>query len=62
MGELGRKGWKEVSNLNNESSSGGYGEVAGDNYSPSEKSSLYSQGNGYVREEDWSYSSQHGSK
>ncbi|CAG9854749.1 unnamed protein product [Phyllotreta striolata] len=62
MGELGRKGWKEISNLNNDGNSGGYGEMAGENYSPSEKSSLYSQGNGYVREEDWSYASQHGSK
>ncbi|XP_057657462.1 ADP-ribosylation factor GTPase-activating protein 1 [Diorhabda carinulata] len=63
MGELGRKGWKEVSNLGNENNSGGgYGQVAGNNYSPSEKSSLYSQGNGYVREEDWSYASQQGSK
>ncbi|CAG9829898.1 unnamed protein product [Diabrotica balteata] len=63
MSELGKRGWKEVSNLGNESNSaGGYGEVAGDNYSPSEKSSLYSQGNGYVREEDWSCNSQQGSK
>ncbi|XP_015834270.1 ADP-ribosylation factor GTPase-activating protein 1 isoform X4 [Tribolium castaneum] len=65
MGELGRKGWREVSGSGNAGDyhSGGYGQVGGENYhSPGEKSSLVSSGNGYVRDEDWSCSSQQGSK
>ncbi|KAJ8927925.1 hypothetical protein NQ314_019555 [Rhamnusium bicolor] len=63
MGELGRKGWREVGGANNSNESGGYGQVSGDNFhSPGEKSSLVSSGNGYVREDDWSCSSQQGSK
>ncbi|XP_044258023.1 ADP-ribosylation factor GTPase-activating protein 1 isoform X2 [Tribolium madens] len=65
MGELGRKGWREVSGSGSAGDyhSGGYGQVGGENYhSPGEKSSLVSSGNGYVRDEDWSCSSQQGSK
>ena len=65
MGELGRKGWKEVGGSNGPSdyNSGGYGQVGGENYhSPGERSSLVSSGNGYGREEDWSTGSQQGSK
>ncbi|KAF7265967.1 hypothetical protein GWI33_020704 [Rhynchophorus ferrugineus] len=65
MGELGRKGWKEMSGNNTSSDyhSGGYGQVGGENYhSPGEKSSLVSSGNGYGREDDWSIGSQQGSK
>ncbi|XP_030753750.1 ADP-ribosylation factor GTPase-activating protein 1 [Sitophilus oryzae] len=65
MGELGRKGWKEVSGTNSGSDyhSGGYGQVGGENYhSPGEKSSLVSSGNGYGREDEWSIESQQGSK
>lgn len=62
---MGRKGWKEVSGTNTggDYSPSGYGQVGGENYqSPGERSSLVSSSNGYVREEDWSCSSQQGSK
>nr|CAI5846396.1 unnamed protein product [Callosobruchus analis] len=60
MGELGRKGWKEISGSGGDA--GGYGQVGGDNYhSPGEKSSLVSSGNSYGQD-DWSNSSQQGSK
>lgn len=66
MGELGRKGWKEISNTGGTSSNdnaGGYGQVGGGTYqSPGERSSLMSSGNGYNREDNWSCSSQQGSK
>ncbi|XP_066256522.1 ADP-ribosylation factor GTPase-activating protein 1 isoform X1 [Euwallacea similis] len=63
MGELGRRGWKEVSGTNSQPGSGGYGQVGGENYhSPGERSSLVSSGNGYGREDDWSTGSQQGSK
>lgn len=66
MGELGRRGWREVSgnNSGNDSSSGGYGQVGGENFQyPGERSSLVSGGgNGYSREDEWSCSSQLGSK
>ncbi|XP_019873497.2 ADP-ribosylation factor GTPase-activating protein 1 [Aethina tumida] len=65
LGEMGRKGWKEVSGTNTggDYSPSGYGQVGGENYqSPGERSSLVSSSNGYVREEDWSCSSQQGSK
>ncbi|KAJ8941040.1 hypothetical protein NQ318_015516 [Aromia moschata] len=65
MGELGRKGWKEIGGTvnPNDYQSGGYGQMTGENYhSPGEKSSLVGSGNGCVRDEDWSCSSQQGSK
>lgn len=65
MGELGRKGWKEISggSVANTDYAGGYGQVGGGTYqSPGEKSSLMSPGNGYNREDNWSCSSQQGSK
>lgn len=63
MSDLGRRGWKEVVGGNAGGDSGGYGQVQGDNYlSPGERSSLVSSGNGYSREDDWSCSSQQGSK
>ncbi|XP_018580284.1 ADP-ribosylation factor GTPase-activating protein 1 isoform X1 [Anoplophora glabripennis] len=63
MGELGRKGWKEMGGTTNSNDLGGYGQVSGDNYhSPGEKSSLVSSRNGYTREDEWSCSSQQGSK
>lgn len=67
MSDLGKKGWKEVmggpSGGGNDFHSGGYGQVGGDNYiSPGERSSLVSGGNGYNKEDDWSCSSQQGSK
>lgn len=66
MTDLGRRGWKEVVGTNTASSgdyhSGGYGQVGGDNYSsPGERSSLVGSGNGY-KDDDWSCSSQQGSK
>lgn len=43
--------------------SGGYGQMSGDNYnSPGERSSLVNGSVGYNREDDWSCSSQQGSK
>ncbi|XP_023015545.2 ADP-ribosylation factor GTPase-activating protein 1 [Leptinotarsa decemlineata] len=60
VGELSKKGWREVSSLSSDNP-GAYSQVGGDNYSPGEKSSLYSGGNSYVRD-DWSCSSQQGSK
>lgn len=64
MGELGKRSWKEVTGgVNSTGDSGGYGQVGGDTYqSPGERSSLVSGGNGYNREDDWSCSSQQGSK
>lgn len=69
MGELGRRGWQEVTGNNSSRSnsdyhSGGYGQVGGDNYqSPGEKSSLVNSGSGSGRgDEDWSWTSQQGSK
>lgn len=63
MGELGRKGWKEVSGTAPTPGPGGYGQVGGENFhSPGERSSLVGSGNGYGREEDWSTGSQQGSK
>ncbi|KAF5303713.1 hypothetical protein FQR65_LT00857 [Abscondita terminalis] len=67
MGELGRKGWHEVTGGNTNRAdyqSGGYGQVGGDNYqSPGEKSSLVNSGSGSGRgDEDWSWTSQQGSK
>lgn len=63
MGELGRKGWREMGGSTNSTDLGGYGQVGGDNYhSPGEKSSLVSSRNGYTREDEWSCSSQQGSK
>ncbi|XP_019766534.1 ADP-ribosylation factor GTPase-activating protein 1 isoform X2 [Dendroctonus ponderosae] len=65
MGELGRKGWKEMGGTNATPGyqSGGYGQMSGENYhSPGERSSLVSSGNGHGREEDWSTGSQQGSK
>lgn len=60
MGELGRKGWREVAGSG---TGNDYGQVGGDNYhSPGEKSSLVGSGNGYAKDEDWSCSSQQGSK
>lgn len=67
MSDLGKRGWKEVVGSNGGNSgdyhSGGYGQVGGDNYiSPGERSSLVGGGNGYNREDEWSCSSQQGSK
>ncbi|KAK4877331.1 hypothetical protein RN001_009837 [Aquatica leii] len=67
MGELGRRGWQEVTGSSTNRSdyqSGGYGQVGGDNYqSPGEKSSLVNSGSGSGRgDEDWSWTSQQGSK
>lgn len=66
MSELGKKGWREVSGSNGSGDynpSGGYGQVGGENYhSPGEKSSLVGGGNGYVKDDDWSCTSQQGSK
>lgn len=65
MGELGRKGWKEVSGSSNTADyqSGGYGQVSGENFhSPGERSSLVGSANGFGREDDWSTGSQQGSK
>lgn len=64
MGELGRRGWKEISGgTSGTGDTGGYGQVGGSIYqSPGERSSLMSSGNGYNREENWSCSSQQGSK
>ncbi|KAL1516879.1 hypothetical protein ABEB36_000717 [Hypothenemus hampei] len=65
MGELGRKGWKEIGGNTSAPGyqSGDYGQVSGENYhSPGERSSLVSSGNGYGREDDWSTGSQQGSK
>lgn len=64
MGELGRRGWKEIAgNTAGTGDAGGYGQVGGDTYqSPGERSSLMSSNNGYNREENWSCSSQQGSK
>ena len=74
MTDLGRKGWSQVAGNNMQSggdfssagTGGGYGHVGGDNYqSPGEKSYLVS-GNGSTgfsnQQDDWSYSSQQGSK
>ncbi|KAG5899792.1 hypothetical protein JTB14_006127 [Gonioctena quinquepunctata] len=60
VGELSKKGWREVNSFSNDNSSS-YAQMGGDNYSPGEKSSIYSGGNSYVRD-DWSCSSQQGSK
>lgn len=58
VSELGKKGWKEISGSENNS----YGEVRGDNYlSPDEKCSLVGTG-GYNHQDNWSSSSQQGSK
>lgn len=65
MGELGRKGWKEMGGTTStpDYQTGGYGQVSGENYhSPGERSSLVGSGNGYGREDDWSTGSQQGSK
>lgn len=64
MGELGRRGWKEISGSTTATGDcGGYGQVGGNTYqSPGERSSLMSSGNGYNREDNWSCSSQQGSK
>ncbi|XP_017783545.1 PREDICTED: ADP-ribosylation factor GTPase-activating protein 1 isoform X2 [Nicrophorus vespilloides] len=70
MGDLGRKGWSQVSGTNapgGDFNTGGYGQVGGDNYqSPGEKSYLVSGngggGNSFSQQDDWSYSSQQGSK
>ncbi|KAF5302675.1 hypothetical protein FQA39_LY10171 [Lamprigera yunnana] len=67
MGELGRRGWQEVTGVGNnrcDYQSGGYGQVGGDNYqSPGEKSSLVNSGSSSGRgDEDWSWTSQQGSK
>ncbi|CAG9763257.1 unnamed protein product [Ceutorhynchus assimilis] len=64
MGELGRKGWKEMGGTTASPpgyQSGGYGQVGGENYhSPGERSSLVGSGNGFG--DDWSTGSQQGSK
>ncbi|KAJ8919792.1 hypothetical protein NQ315_006321 [Exocentrus adspersus] len=63
MGELGRKGWREVGGSVSSNDPGSYGQVCGENYhSPGEKSSLVSSKNGYTQEDQWSCSSQQGSK
>lgn len=64
MGELGRRGWKEISGTTaGTGDTGGYGQVGGGTYqSPGERSSLMSSNSGYNREENWSCSSQQGSK
>lgn len=67
MGELGRRGWQEVTGNNTNRPSydqSGYGQVGGDNYqSPGEKSSLVNSGSGSGKgDEDWSWTSQQGSK
>lgn len=57
MSELGKKGWREISGSENNR----YGEVGGDNYlSPDEKCSLV--GSGGYNPDNWSSSSQQGSK
>lgn len=59
MSELGKRGWKEISGSENNS----YGEVRGDNYqSPGEKCSLVGSGSGNYSQDNWSSSSQQGSK
>ncbi|XP_050312120.1 ADP-ribosylation factor GTPase-activating protein 1 [Anthonomus grandis grandis] len=61
MGELGRKGWKEMGGNNGAppGSGGGYGQVGGDSFhSPGERSSLVGSNN----PDDWSTGSQQGSK
>lgn len=65
VGDLSRRGWKEVTGVNSPTSgdSGGYGQMGGDSYQfPGEHSSLVNGGNSYGREDDWSCSSQQGSK
>lgn len=65
MSDLGKKGWNSVAGASGSAGdyhSGGYGQVGGDNYqSPGERSSLVSAGNSY-NNDDWSCSSQQGSK
>ncbi|XP_022904784.1 ADP-ribosylation factor GTPase-activating protein 1 isoform X2 [Onthophagus taurus] len=65
MSDLGKKGWNTVTSTTNNPGdyhSGGYGQVGGDNYqSPGERSSLVSGGHSY-NNDDWSCSSQLGSK
>lgn len=57
VSELGKKGWREISG----SEIYNYGEVRGDNYhSPDEKCSLV--GSGGYNQDNWSSSSQQGSK
>ncbi|XP_018323037.1 ADP-ribosylation factor GTPase-activating protein 1 isoform X2 [Agrilus planipennis] len=67
MGELGRKGWQEVTGNNSTSRPGGdyhsgvFGAQGGT--LPGERSSLVNSGSGSARgDEDWSWSSQQGSK
>lgn len=65
MGELGKKGWKEVSNTvsGNEYNSATYEQFSENKVSsPGENSSLVSGGNSYLKEDNWSCSSQQGSK
>lgn len=51
------------SNSGGDYRSGGYGQMSGDNFNlPGERSSLVNGGNGYNRDDDWSCSSQQGSK
>lgn len=58
MSELGKKGWREMSGSENNR----YGEVKGENYlSPDEKCSLVGSGGNY-NPDNWSSSSQQGSK
>lgn len=66
VGDLSRRGWKEVTGINSTSSGdyygSGYGQMGSDSYqqqSPGERSSLV---NGYNRDDDWSCTSQQGSK
>jgi len=61
MSDLGKKGWNQVTGSNLQSPSD-YGQVGGNNYqSPGEKSFLVSGGHS-GSQDDWSYSSQQGSK
>lgn len=66
VGDLSRKGWKEVTGINTSSGgeyySGGYGDSYQQQQSPGERSSLVNGSMGYNRDDEWSCTSQQGSK
>lgn len=65
MGDLSRKGWKEVTGINSSSNTDYYSGGYGDSYqqqSPGERSSLVNGNAGYNRDDEWSCTSQQGSK